>query len=209
MKEAGVIHRDLKPENILLCKNQRSIESPRPWEYTIKLADFGVAFIAEASGSWTSVYGTEAYIAPEIFRIVHTMRQGIPQWNWRNLLPLRNESKTPQFSIKCDMFSVGVVAYECVTGRLPFKRTNTGVPLFGLSTERVNAVADGLPYEPLTNCGAELQQLIAGLLVPEPEARLGPEEFALHPFFRTGNHKYGITALSSVDNVICNYVRDQ
>jgi len=90
--DAGVYHRDLKPENILL-----PAQGLGP-----KVLDFGVAKLApaggEAGGTATvgaTVVGTPAYMAPEQLR-----GQGVDG--------------------RADVFSLGVMTFEMLTGRLPF-----------------------------------------------------------------------------------------
>jgi len=90
--DAGVYHRDLKPENILLPD-----EGLGP-----KVLDFGVAKLAPAVGDsggtatvGATVVGTPAYMAPEQLR-----GQGVDG--------------------RADVFSLGVMTFEMLTGRLPF-----------------------------------------------------------------------------------------
>ncbi len=89
----GVLHRDVKPENILLPAGGAGA----------KVLDFGVAKMTDAeagaatetlAGSGT-IIGTPAYMAPE---------------------QLRGET----LDGRADVYSLGVVAYEAITGALPF-----------------------------------------------------------------------------------------
>jgi serine/threonine-protein kinase len=85
-----ILHRDLKPENVLLP------ESGGP----PKVLDFGVAkmMAADSQGTVTAgatIVGTPAYMAPE---------------------QIRGGSVDP----RTDIYSLGVMAYEMLTGRLPF-----------------------------------------------------------------------------------------
>jgi tRNA A-37 threonylcarbamoyl transferase component Bud32/TM2 domain-containing membrane protein YozV len=88
--EQGIVHRDIKPENILLDKQGR-----------VKIADFGIAKIAglEPKGfSLTGardVMGTPHYMAPE------------------------QVEKPQTVDHRADIFSLGVVFYEMLTGELP------------------------------------------------------------------------------------------
>ncbi len=86
----GIVHRDIKPENILLDKKGR-----------VKIADFGIAkILGQASGKVSltgakDVVGTPHYMAPE--QIEHAAL----------------------VDHRADIFSLGVVFYEMLTGELP------------------------------------------------------------------------------------------
>jgi WD40 repeat protein/serine/threonine protein kinase len=87
----GVLHRDVKPSNILIDVHD-----------TLYLMDFGLAGRTEAGGARVtklgSLLGTPAYMAPEQAR-----------GDWERVGPA------------ADLYSVGVVLYEMLTGRLPFE----------------------------------------------------------------------------------------
>jgi eukaryotic-like serine/threonine-protein kinase len=93
--ELGVVHRDVKPANIYLIR--RKLDN----DY-VKILDFGVARIeqdARVTGQGTIV-GTPEYIAPE-------------------------QVRTPQASASGDLYSLGCVLFEMLTGRLPFEGKTT------------------------------------------------------------------------------------
>jgi serine/threonine-protein kinase len=103
--ERGIIHRDIKPGNIYLC------DSGRSGEVFVKLLDFGIAKGVELSGilnrvdSGTktgSMIGSPFYMSPE------------------QILGSKD------LDHRSDLWSVGVVAYEMLTGRKPFDAETMG-----------------------------------------------------------------------------------
>lgn len=89
--EHAIIHRDLKPANLLLTKDG-----------TLKLADFGIARDIDATGLTATgkTVGTFAYMAPEQ---IQGQSQG-----------------APPVSHKTDLYALGCVLFEFITGRPPF-----------------------------------------------------------------------------------------
>jgi serine/threonine-protein kinase len=87
----GVVHRDVKPDNLFLV----SQPDARP---VLKVLDFGVAEkLARPGGPGTGgLVGTTAYLAPEVF-----------------FGPSLPDART-------DLYALGVVAYECLTGACPY-----------------------------------------------------------------------------------------
>jgi len=88
--DSGIVHRDLKPHNLFRDANH-------PRGHVWKILDFGVCKIAHHSGSLTSGHalGTPGYMAPE-------------------------QASDAQVDHRADIYSLGVVAYRCITGRAPF-----------------------------------------------------------------------------------------
>jgi serine/threonine-protein kinase len=102
--KAGIVHRDLKPGNVFLVKNDD--------QELVKVLDFGIAKITETSdmdqdeGVTTrtgSVVGTPCYMAPE---------QALG-------------NKTIDF--RADLWSMAIIAFECLVGRRPFEGEALGV----------------------------------------------------------------------------------
>src|SRR5437764_2366172 len=101
----GVVHRDLKPENIMIGKPSTGGEP------VVKLLDLGIAKLREVAGAEKTgntnltiagqMLGTPYYMSPE-------------QWGE---LP---DDGNSEIDGRADIYSLGVVMYEIITGRRPF-----------------------------------------------------------------------------------------
>lgn len=91
--EQGIVHRDLKPENLFLARTGREVE-------TLKLLDFGISKQTRAQVSRLTkpqmALGSPAYMAPEQLM------------------------GSDHIDARADVWSLGVVLYQLVTGVLPF-----------------------------------------------------------------------------------------
>ncbi len=109
----GILHCDLKPENLLLSDDGRAM-----------LLDFNLARDTKLDGERSScgIGGTLPYMAPEHLEVLLT--------------------KTGKLNQQCDIYGLGVILYELLTGRSPFLRP-TGKPaeiIFKMITERKGEV---------------------------------------------------------------------
>jgi serine/threonine protein kinase len=104
--EAGIMHRDLKPENLFLVPT-------RSGEDFVKILDFGISkFTTPGMSSATmtgAILGSPCYMAPEQAR------------GLKNVDP------------RTDLYSVGTLLFECVTGRLPFDGDNFNDLMFKIA----------------------------------------------------------------------------
>jgi serine/threonine protein kinase len=137
----GVIHRDIKPANILLHGNEgNSIDENSITQHIEPIiTDFGLVRIAH-SGTQTAtgiVSGTPKYMSPE-------------------------QARGEQVDHRTDIYSLGVVLYELIAGRLPFEADSTLAVIYQLINE---------PPPPIENASAELQDVINRALAKAPNER--------------------------------------
>lgn len=140
----NVIHLDIKPDNLLLLK-QTDADN-----YSIKVSDFGLARVIEENSqagfeTWHSgPLGTPAYMSPE-------QCQGLA------------------LSARSDVYSLGVVLYEVVTGRLPVAAKNINEALsYHLTVLQPPSPRQFCPELPI-----ELEEVILRCLAKEPDQRYG------------------------------------
>lgn len=128
----GIVHLDIKPANILLDETGEQV----------KLADFGLARLADLQRSRTGVLaGTPAYMSPE------QLAEGVQD-------------------ARADLYSLGVVLFELLTGRLPYEAASLGALLRQVSQVAAPAVQALRPEVP-----PPLSALVARLLAKSPEHR--------------------------------------
>ena len=133
----GLVHRDVKPANILLARNS----SGDDYAY---LCDFGLAKHASTVSSLTgsrSIVGTVEYLAPE--QIAGGPVDG-----------------------RVDVYALGCVLYECITGEPPFRRDNDLAALLAHANEPVPK-----PSERRGELPEALDGVIARALAKDRDAR--------------------------------------
>jgi len=89
----GILHRDLKPDNIFVTRNEDG-------EFLVKVVDFGLAKMRESTSHTLTgtMLGTPAYMSPE------------------QCLGMKSE----QLDARSDLYALGIIAYEMLTGRVPY-----------------------------------------------------------------------------------------
>ena len=140
---AGLVHRDLKPENIFMAREDEG--------EIIKILDFGVAKATDmlsATGMdptrTGALLGTPGYMSPE-------QAQGLKSVDYRS-----------------DLWSVGVLAFECLAGKRPFTAPSLGV----LIAKIVGAPAPTMSQmAPDANIPTEIEAWMRKALARDPAAR--------------------------------------
>jgi serine/threonine protein kinase len=137
--ERGIVHRDLKPANVFL------VDMPQQ-EVFVKLLDFGISKLTTAARGLTAqfdVIGTPEYMSPE-----------------------QACGKTALVDARGDQYSLGVLTYEMLAGRVPFVADELAQLLHQVITQpapRLSELAPALP--------AALDPVLARALAKEPDAR--------------------------------------
>jgi len=140
---AGIIHRDMKPSNVFLVKQSDGARY-------LKLLDFGLAKRSfdghSAQTSGMVVTGTPDYMSPE-------------------------QARGADVSPRSDLYSLGVMAFEMLTGTIPF----TGATPMDVLIKHVQEPAPK-PSSRLDSVPPPLDALVLSLMEKQPSARMSPAE---------------------------------
>lgn len=137
-----IVHRDLKPSNIMHCKDGNGKDK-------YKIIDFGIAkfdlSLEQATKTLTctdAVLGSPAYISPE-------------------------QCRGGRGDALSDIYSMGCIMYECITGSVPFAGDNA----FDTMYKHMNAEAPSLINEAKSPQAKSLARLISRCLAKSPQER--------------------------------------
>ena len=136
--DAGIVHRDIKPQNIVLHHEGD--------EVVVKLVDFGVSKATRSRLSAATsipgvVIGTPPYMSPE-------------------------QVRGDELDARSDLYSVGVVLYECLTGRLPFEAQSVERLAASILDDAPPSIRDRRP-----DCPKPLEAIVMRLLSKRREDR--------------------------------------
>jgi serine/threonine-protein kinase len=163
----NVIHRDIKCSNIML--NERN---------QLKILDFGLAKLIKPSTISSedvetleltavgSPFGTASYMSPE-------------------------QARGERADARSDIFSLGIVMYEMITGRLPFRGRNSVDVMHAVMHEEPAPLGDGAP--------ARLQQIVSKALSKTASARYQSTEMLLEDLRMLVRSHYAQTGIVPAD----------
>lgn len=162
LRKNNIIHRDLKPKNILISND------------IVKLADFGFA-TDNTIDMHNTVCGSPLYMAPEIMKIFIS---GSNSGSNNDPLVVKNS-----YDSKCDLWSLGLIIYECVYKEHPYrdslnildlnKNIFTNKIIF-YETNKNNVKIDFL-----------LRDLLARMLLIDTSKRISWEDYFNHDWFNS------------------------
>ena len=137
--DAGIVHRDLKPANLFLAREGR--------DEIVKVLDFGIAKSPVAMGSVSdtrtgSLIGSPNYMSPE--QIVDSKAV-----DWRS-----------------DLWALGVIAFQCLTGHEPFPGVEVGAILVGICSNPIP-----IPSQVAPDLGPQVDWFFQTALARPPEQR--------------------------------------
>jgi beta-lactam-binding protein with PASTA domain/tRNA A-37 threonylcarbamoyl transferase component Bud32 len=133
----GIVHRDIKPHNVLLAQ-----DGPGDGEPRFKVTDFGISRTTTSQMTEAgSIVGTAQYLSPE-------------------------QARGAAVDQRSDIYSVGIVLYELLTGRLPF----TGDTPLEIAMKHLSEIPKP-PSELRPEIPADLDMVVLRALAKDPEDR--------------------------------------
>ena len=188
MHKNNTMHRDIKLDNLMLNFNKypnivlnnndtAKVDYDQVDlndEFTVKIADLGFAKHLDDSKVTSTMLGTPTTMSPDVMNI--------------------KESDNKTYSIKADLWSLGIITYQLVIGRLPF----TGKDINEIRTTLKNGKYS---YSKKLNLSIEVISFINGLLQYEPKKRMNWEEIKNHPFITKEVSKFHFINLNTIGDI--------
>jgi len=181
--ENGIIHRDLKPSNIMLI--------PAGYDhFKVKIVDFGIAKVdtpevgvAATLTNTGEILGSPAYMSPE-------------------------QAKGSKIGFATDIYSVGCILFECLTGTPPFSGNN----IFDVVVQHINAAPPPLNEASMgRKFPASVEKLISKALAKEPSERFASFAEMSHALelIAAGDFEGDFVGAQAVNNKIVKFIKEQ
>jgi serine/threonine-protein kinase len=150
-KRKPIIHRDLKPSNLMLVEN-------KPTGQDLKVLDYGIAKMVDEDSSGITLTGAGEYIGTVGYSSPEQIRGGSVK---------EKRGIVYDLDARSDIYSVGIILYQLLTGVLPFRGSPTNVLAAHLTRTPppMNEVAPGAGVPP------EIERIVLQCLEKEPEKR--------------------------------------
>jgi len=169
--DAGIVHRDLKPENIFLAY-------PKDGPPVVKVIDFGISKVKEIGKTQLTqsgaMIGTPAYMAPE---------------------QARGDTALDH---RADIYSVGVIFYELLTGRRPFQGENHMALLAAILTTDPSR-----PSDVVEGVHPDAERIVLKTMRRDPAERYGSAQEMLADLEATVARITGVGRLRELATSMC------
>ncbi|HEX3596703.1 MAG TPA: protein kinase [Polyangiaceae bacterium] len=172
---AGIVHRDLKPDNIFILREKAGLRD------FVKIIDFGISKFSEQNGASSrmtrtgALMGTPHYMAPE------------------------QATGSADIDRRTDIYAVGIIMYETITGRVPFQAETFNQLLFEIALAKIIPARQVVP-----DLDPAVDSIIMKASARDPAQRFQScEEFlaALESWERTGS-AVSLPAAESIEAIV-------
>ena len=153
MHSYGIVHRDIKPENIMMQSKAENSE--------VKIVDLGLAKMIGPTQLCAELYGTLAYVAPEVLEM-------------------------KQYGKAVDIWSLGIIAHLLLVGFLPFDNEDDTV--VAKLTIKAEVSYDRPEWKKVTGEGIDF---VKKIILKDPSKRMTLKDILQHPWILKESKEIG------------------